>query len=77
MYNTCAVGGKCGVTLLIGNRQPPVPTLCQWSIVLSSIKMFSDDTKLWATISDMDDKLKLQDDLRKIERLVGQITSKI
>ena len=34
--------------------------------IKSSIKMFADDTKLWSTISDVDDKQKLQDDLRKL-----------
>jgi len=35
--------------------------------IKSSIKMFA-DTKLWTTISDVDDKQKLQDDLRKLKR---------
>jgi len=29
--------------------------------------MFANDMKLWATISDMDDNQKLQDDLRKLK----------
>jgi len=34
--------------------------------VRSSIKMFADDTKLGATISDMNGNHMLQDDLRKL-----------
>jgi len=39
---------------------------CRPDWIKSSIKMFVDDTKLWTTISDVDDKQKLQDDLRKL-----------
>ena len=35
--------------------------------IKSSIKMFADDRKLWTTISDVDDKQKLQDDLCKLK----------
>ena len=45
--------------------------------IKSSIKMFADDTKLWSTISDVDDKQKLQDDLHKIEGVVGQMATQV
>jgi len=46
-------------------------------LIKNSIKLFADDTKLWATISDVDDNQKLQDDLNKLKNWSDKLLLKI